>query len=854
MKNSQSDTLLNSGFFTEEAAGTFGIAEGGGLTAERPPELKFEKTSSLPMLPATSPADTDDGRKYERTLRAFFRSGKGGGLPAEGSGAVYPALLAPFRDHPHMERNYPLWMGADGSGQTMALHDFLTQRILLFAPGQDEAKILKDNLLRLEVIVREQVKFAEEAYQGLAVLTEALEELKTQLHLTGKDAEAFAADVENLKKQIPREGLLLPFSPNAPFYLLAALKGEHLRERRDALREKIRHIAAQLNDILAVEQSKTPEAKSPEKLHDSLDFAESFFKFEEMSSVLPVGGASVMPAERLQRIEKVVQILETVEADFFQKGASIILGKQLAESTGPDWKKAFDHSEIIVAGASQACKRAMAVFDKKMAAYAEIFAAIRTGELEIDNVYASEIHGDYLANFSWRSFTEEEMAVCPPVLLFAIDSGLMENELNEFSKMLSSSRPVKCLIVKQGGGTAADFVFRQELGAIAIAHRNTFILQSAAIAPAKLVKGFRSGLDCFAPALFYILCPQKEAGDMGSAHLWASAAVESREFPGFVYDSRKDSKWGSRFDILHNPQPDADWPEHTLHYQDENGEESSLQVPFTFADYAAQDPQYAALFHIVPPQFWSDNLMPIGEYLTLPPEELYTKVPFVWVVDAQNQLQKAAAAWPLVLTCRERLDFWHFLQENAGIHSYHVEQATGRLRQEMEAETAKKTAQLEAAHAAALDQAKEEEGRIAMERLAAVLLDMDTAELVSSAPATAKPPPAAPAQKAEQPAGTPTEPAPPTAAEVEEESLVIGEPWIESVLCTTCNECTNLNKRMFQYNASKQAFLADPKAGTFRELVMAAEECPVGIIHPGLPINKEEPGLEELIKRAEPFN
>jgi len=59
---------------------------------------------------------------------------------------------------------------------------------------------------------------------------------------------------------------------------------------------------------------------------------------------------------------------------------------------------------------------------------------------------------------------------------------------------------------------------------------------------------------------------------------------------------------------------------------------------------------------------------------------------------------------------------------------------------------------------------------------------------------------------------------------------------------------------MFQYNGSKQATIADPKAGTFKELVMAAEECPVSIIHPGLPIDKDEPGLEELVKRAEKFN
>jgi hypothetical protein len=59
---------------------------------------------------------------------------------------------------------------------------------------------------------------------------------------------------------------------------------------------------------------------------------------------------------------------------------------------------------------------------------------------------------------------------------------------------------------------------------------------------------------------------------------------------------------------------------------------------------------------------------------------------------------------------------------------------------------------------------------------------------------------------------------------------------------------------MFAYNADKQAYIADPDAGTFRQLVEAAESCQVSIIHPGKPRNPREPGLEDLIERAKPFN
>ncbi len=79
------------------------------------------------------------------------------------------------------------------------------------------------------------------------------------------------------------------------------------------------------------------------------------------------------------------------------------------------------------------------------------------------------------------------------------------------------------------------------------------------------------------------------------------------------------------------------------------------------------------------------------------------------------------------------------------------------------------------------------------------------------------------------------------------------EPYIETARCTTCNECTQINDKMFGYDANKQASIINPDAGTYRQLVEAAESCQVSIIHPGKPRNPNEPGLDELMKRAEPF-
>ena len=119
---------------------------------------------------------------------------------------------------------------------------------------------------------------------------------------------------------------------------------------------------------------------------------------------------------------------------------------------------------------------------------------------------------------------------------------------------------------------------------------------------------------------------------------------------------------------------------------------------------------------------------------------------------------------------------------------------------------------------------------------------------IQPAPASRQPvtPPAAPAA----PAAEVTEAATPEAAQEEEEDEDelegMDDPYIITQLCTSCNDCININKNLFGYDGDK-------RAGTYADLVRAAEKCPVHIIHPGKPKNPEEPGLEDLLKRAAPY-
>ncbi len=79
------------------------------------------------------------------------------------------------------------------------------------------------------------------------------------------------------------------------------------------------------------------------------------------------------------------------------------------------------------------------------------------------------------------------------------------------------------------------------------------------------------------------------------------------------------------------------------------------------------------------------------------------------------------------------------------------------------------------------------------------------------------------------------------------------EAWVDTARCPSCNECQLINDRLFGYDAKKQAYIKDLSAGSYRQLVEAAESCQVAIIHPGAPRDPNEPGLQDLLARAEPF-
>jgi ferredoxin len=230
-------------------------------------------------------------------------------------------------------------------------------------------------------------------------------------------------------------------------------------------------------------------------------------------------------------------------------------------------------------------------------------------------------------------------------------------------------------------------------------------------------------------------------------------------------------------------------------------------------------------------------------------------------------LSKVSVSIEIATLADERLRHWAQLKEMAGLDvSDNMRDAvTEGVTEEME----NKLEALRAEYEAKIAQITTQYPQLIARRLAEGLLKSSSNETVaqllekaeswdgpsfeapadfsiSTAPAAATSAPAA---------AVATAPAAAAAAPAEEEDELMGnEPYIDTLRCTSCDDCLKINPKVFVYNDEQQAFIGDAKAGTFKQLVMGAEACPAECIHPGDPLNPKEKGLDKLIKRAEPFN
>jgi pyruvate-ferredoxin/flavodoxin oxidoreductase len=519
---------------------------------------------------------------------------------------------------------------------------------------------------------------------------------------------------------------------------------------------------------------------------------------------------------------------------------------------------------------------AIGIFEGHMRKMADNFALVRRARLEIDNDYNEEVHKPFFEAFDWELFSEEEFRLCPPIVAMGGDGAMYDIGFQNLSRLMASGMPLRVIVLdtqvySNTGGQACTSGFtgqvsdmaaygkaqkgkeepRKELSLIAMAHRTSYVLQSSQASPAHLVGGILRGLASRRPAIFNVYTPcQTEHGipDDASEHN-AKLALESRAVPYMIYDPDAGTTLTDRLDLDGNPSLEDDWPTYDLSYLDENGKEQKMTLPMTIADWAATELRFGKQFRRIKPNSLNGELVPYHDFLKLSEAETAGKTPFIYVLNKDRRLDRYAVSSELVQLGRERLDFWGELREMSGDKI--ADDVREQISFEKEAEFEKRLDALRADYEARIEELKQTYPQDVARRMAEALMGQGGSVEGFLGAMTSVPPASAPVSVT----GTngPDSSTAVAAAEEEEEDIGLTA-WIDEETCTACDDCMKVNPKLFVYNSNKKAVITDTSLGSYKDLVVAAERCPSGSIHPGTPVNKNEKDLAKWVERAEPFN
>lgn len=811
----------------------------------------------LPVRERAAELDAGEASKVLREIRRFSlgeRDG-GAGLVTPGDGWL-PAALYPYRHQQFIRQDYPLFLSAGPEGLLTCrpIVDLLFELVEGFAPGADEAKALKDNLARLEVELRAQLaEQGEEPAAGGPAVQGACAALEEKLSLKGAGASQLHGDLARLTAAVPAGGVFLPISRQTAVRIYCLAAQAEAARRGGALRAEITGLRSKLRDRLATERARG--AGDEARLAGSVGTSDAaHFDPAALSRVLGrvKQGEAPDPA-RLQRLEQTLGVFERFLAEPGELAVQV-----LSKSPAPAWAEGGQVRWHVAQ--RDPCAEAGVVFDGLSAARVDLIAAIRTARLELHRGYDPARHDALVASLDWRGFSSDELLLLPPVLAIETPDQLGGADMLSLSRLLLSGRPIAVLVdvpaAGDPGSTGGESLtrYRLELAYLGIGHREALVNQTTAARPTHMLEGFLRGLGAMHASLHVVASGLTATGEEPALGAWlhGGAALEGRAHPLFHYDPEAGDTWAKRLEFSMNPSAEDDWPACGIQHVDSAGLAQTIASRFTFADFALLEASYRDEYRVVPDGLSCETLVEAAAYLSMDADAAADMVPFVWAVDSGGVLRRLAFTRRLAFVCRDRLGYWHTLQELSGVRNEYVLEAVQNERDRLTAAFAAERQQLEAGHAAEVERVRTEAAGEALRRLAEGLINADLSSLAGGATRAAPPPPtAAPkAPPTAEPATAPAEAAP----ESEEAGAGFDEPWIDSALCTSCNDCLNINGQLFVYNANKQAIIGDPKAGTFAELVAAAEKCPARCIHPGKPLNPGERGLDELVERAKPFN
>jgi hypothetical protein len=517
---------------------------------------------------------------------------------------------------------------------------------------------------------------------------------------------------------------VIELEEKTPLQFLDFLLSELHQAHRKAFKAQLASLIKGLNQLLQIDE----KGAEFETLKGDYDFASELIAFDKMADMIPKGTTEDLSEGRSSRLISVIGTLKE-GLDYFGKHEGVVLLEEAVKKSS-EYESLFKNT-LLIETKNDFFEHSQQLFQKEVKSFTSLMKAYRIAKLEIEGEYKEDIHNDYFEHFSWYRLLPSELNLFYPIVVVA-DQSYVFDHLSSLSSLMASNKPIKVVVLNHEHISTpnqevrwedASHQFRQEIAALAMAHRNVYTFQSSMAEPSLLYQGLTNCFQSTAPGICHLSVPDKDVSAAMSHYLIAKAANASRYFPAIQYDPAKNSKWGGRFDLTDNIQPEESWPSFTVKANTSETEEIDLNVAFTYADYKACFPQKVQELMMVPDAYTTEYLIPLSDYLELDEAKLYGKIPFIWLIDEEKQLHKAAVPNVWVVSCQERLDFWYFLQELGGFNSNKEKEDTLKNESQITIVLEEQKAKFEVDRQQIIEAAQEEATSKAVERLVTALMN-----------------------------------------------------------------------------------------------------------------------------------
>ena len=805
-------------------------------TSLPPEEVDFRAGLELPVLPRI---EGELPRHSAERVRRFHQHGR---APLDPPGEpLKPLALMALASQRGARLTHPALVvaGPDGSAPTgRTLADALEAAAATTGSG----RTFEDNVARLVFTIGELLGRRPLGTPLAELSHEVARTMGDQLGLSQDETAVLDADLVRVAEELGDGAKLFDLRPDSPIFLLLETLSAVRGPRRAAFSARALAVREKVADLLRLDRLRAGPGGDAGAFAKTIGQAGAFFDPVRLADAAnSVKQAPPLDIERRQRLEEAyVGLGSWLSGRVIAPPVLAVVPPSLGMSIPLPDDQVLVHPDPMAA--------AVGVFDGLTRRVLPVLRAARVAELEATGSYRPEDHDASIANLEWEGLGPDEMALLPSVVVIATGTWLRTSGQTGLAQLLRSSRPVLVLVLDEEGAIdpAGLSGFHGQLGWLAVGYREALVVQAPLARPCRLVEGLARMASATRPAVGVVSVPPP--GPSAWQLIRAEAGLNGRSSSGLVYDPDGGDDWADRLDVQANPQPERDWPVYPLVCQVEE-EEVGLELQVTHAHALALDPLWRDHFRVIGRTEWAADQLPLPEYLErLVLGRPQAWIPFILVHGAGNKLRRAILTRELAVATLDRRRAWRVLQELAGYDNAFANRAAEQARREAEAAADDRIAALVAEQNRELERVKAEEARVAMERLASLLMDLRMGPLgagpLGMGGATA---PAAPAPAPAPDNGAPVEGAP---AAQDDEPLNFDDPYIDTPLCTSCNECTNINSQLFLYDENKQAYIGDAAVGTFAELVKAAEQCPAKCIHPGKPRTGDATASDDMVQRA----